>query len=369
MSPSPNRPKPTEANIKLRVRRYRVPVTTLRNRRIYISPTPRPSAFNFPNPAPHRTNNSGVRQRDAPVQANMGIRISQYRAPPRPARNVQHSQRSIDNDYVDDDTLLERMRRMGRRLQRVNTRTGVNAREGQRPSRAVGEADEQVGNGEYDDMDDDEDEEDDDEMMEEDEDDEEEDEYDEEDDEEDDNDTSDETDSKIHDTPAASTTTTTTINDSDTSTSASPALGLRGGDAPGYLRADLELMAKWKLQQQLDLFPINDEDDEGPSLAELRAMYEQMAEWESEAEDGETDEEVEALRRRFEREVDEEDGVDGGEMEDDGDGEDEEVGEVEALGPDDGSQAVLDGTDEGDTIAFDDGELGVGEEPDDCTGG
>lgn len=55
-----------------------------------------------------------------------------------------------------------------------------------------------------------------------------------------------------------------------------PILGLRGGEAPNNLRADLNLIETLKLKQHFGCLPTcDDEDEEGPSLEQLRAMVQE----------------------------------------------------------------------------------------------
>ncbi|KAL8832213.1 MAG: hypothetical protein Q9170_004972 [Blastenia crenularia] len=160
----------------------------------------------------------------------------------------------------------------------------------------------------------------------------------------------------------------------------SPRLSLRGGDVPDTRRAEVRWMARLRMRHRMGFSNIDDGDD--IDSAQLRALFEAAVEEEGEvSEDGEEDEEVEALRRRFEREVEVVERLErvlaGGEWDDKDEGEEDEEenkaegdevdeGEVEIMGVDESAVAVdvISGgeAEEGETlIPFDDGELGVGE--------
>ena len=100
------------------------------------------------------------------------------------------------------------------------------------------------------------------------------------------------------------------------------------------------------------------DEAEDLSVEDLRAMIEEQVALGS---DSEPDEEVEALRRQIEEEIDREQGT---QVEDD----EEDDGEVEILGPDGSGLAAVNEMVDEDRVAADDRELDVGEEPKVCDG-
>ncbi|KAL8931295.1 MAG: hypothetical protein Q9216_007233, partial [Gyalolechia sp. 2 TL-2023] len=112
MSPQNNAGK---ANIHLRLQRHRGPPTTLLNRQLYPPRIPRASPFNFPNPAPQQQQQHNPQQPPPPtnapaIVANMGARLTAYRAPPQPRRAAWLGNLAIRDVDDDDDALLARMR-------------------------------------------------------------------------------------------------------------------------------------------------------------------------------------------------------------------------------------------------------------------